>query len=502
MRHIAWVFFCLFTLVAQVDAASFDCSKAVTKVEKLICTNEEISKLDEALSESYKKSLRRADIKQKAIDSQRQWLKNVRNPCDAVDCIKSAYETRIKEIELMSSFGIVILSAPPGKRGVTPLPLSIPVASVKQDTVSTGQPAVVQTCDKSSMPDVGKMNTEKGVLLLIETFKEKMGARQFECAVQAIEQAHGLIQSTPDGVKRAAWGFELKDVAHLAIRSNVLPDDAYEYRLIRASTQSLNDDWSPDMKASEDERLNDTAFLGWVSDHYAKKADDRSIENSWLAAHKRVYPVRLAMMRMDFTIPANRRWVEPWRIESFFNVMGNGRDYLGDLYQLWSGLSEEDRQKYQKEMLSGVLRETAGHVNSGYNLLATEEAKRNIEILKQLLVNTPQASVGWQTDMYFAEAYWQSGDKKSAHDYFESARHKQAPYISKGYVLFSMARYLCTRMENGKFLQLCPYGIYSREEMLALLNELDGMAETDSSVKNNIEKIRSMRNRLTEGAAQ
>ncbi|MHB1677390.1 MAG: lysozyme inhibitor LprI family protein [Sulfuriferula sp.] len=42
-----------FALVMTAQAASFDCGKVVTKVEKLVCANPEISKLDDTLGKAY-----------------------------------------------------------------------------------------------------------------------------------------------------------------------------------------------------------------------------------------------------------------------------------------------------------------------------------------------------------------------------------------------------------------------------------------------------------------
>ena len=43
--------------IATVSAASFDCAKASSKTEKAICTDPELSKLDEDLASSYKEML-------------------------------------------------------------------------------------------------------------------------------------------------------------------------------------------------------------------------------------------------------------------------------------------------------------------------------------------------------------------------------------------------------------------------------------------------------------
>ena len=112
LKQIAGMIFSLLFFLTSAQAASFDCRKARTKIEKLICSNDELSKLDEFLSEMYLRALNRDDIKQQTIESQRQWLKYQRNACHDAVCIKSAYETRIKELDLLSSDGMVVFRYP------------------------------------------------------------------------------------------------------------------------------------------------------------------------------------------------------------------------------------------------------------------------------------------------------------------------------------------------------------------------------------------------------
>lgn len=85
-----------------VQAVSFDCAKARTKVEKLICGDAELSRLDEDLSKTYQQTLERSDDKQKLTDEQRQWLKR-RNVCTDAVCVKRAYEGRLKELSSKGS---------------------------------------------------------------------------------------------------------------------------------------------------------------------------------------------------------------------------------------------------------------------------------------------------------------------------------------------------------------------------------------------------------------
>ena len=138
------VMFCLCALIAIVVipsvifAASFDCGKSTSEIEKLICSDEELSKLDESLSEAYLRALNRTDIKQQTIKSQRQWLENERNICQNIECIKSAYETRIKELGFLSSYGIVIFRDP-NRSTSSP---KAPVKESKQAEIQFGAPVL------------------------------------------------------------------------------------------------------------------------------------------------------------------------------------------------------------------------------------------------------------------------------------------------------------------------------------------------------------------------
>ncbi|MFZ2300911.1 MAG: lysozyme inhibitor LprI family protein [Gallionella sp.] len=81
------------------QAASFDCGKAVSKIEKLICGNDELSKLDETLNKTYQQALTRSgDDKPQVIAEQRQWLKTNNAICKDVVCVKERCLKRIHEL--------------------------------------------------------------------------------------------------------------------------------------------------------------------------------------------------------------------------------------------------------------------------------------------------------------------------------------------------------------------------------------------------------------------
>lgn len=82
----------------HTQAASFDCTKANTKIEKLICSNDELSKLDEEMSNLYRTKISQTTNKHNLSQEQRHWLNQVRNICMDIDCLIASYKSRIKEL--------------------------------------------------------------------------------------------------------------------------------------------------------------------------------------------------------------------------------------------------------------------------------------------------------------------------------------------------------------------------------------------------------------------
>jgi uncharacterized protein len=80
--------------VTSLFSASFDCKKAQTEVEKLICSNETLSQLDDELNVAYKNALDETNNIDVFRQKQRKWLIN-RNQCKNTNCIKYQYEQQL-----------------------------------------------------------------------------------------------------------------------------------------------------------------------------------------------------------------------------------------------------------------------------------------------------------------------------------------------------------------------------------------------------------------------
>jgi uncharacterized protein len=105
------------------DGAGFDCGKAKSARERLICSNQELSRLDGILNKEYveKKEILSEDERSKLLYDQRMWLKKSSEQCPVkddnfmdkslIDCMSRQYKKRIGDIEdLYSNADVTIVS--------------------------------------------------------------------------------------------------------------------------------------------------------------------------------------------------------------------------------------------------------------------------------------------------------------------------------------------------------------------------------------------------------
>jgi len=81
-------------LSVSLFGASFDCAKASSNVEKMICADPELSALDDNLSKAFKEAMKATDNKDQLKKEQFIWMKE-RNRCKAVKCIKEKYQKKL-----------------------------------------------------------------------------------------------------------------------------------------------------------------------------------------------------------------------------------------------------------------------------------------------------------------------------------------------------------------------------------------------------------------------
>ena len=88
----------------NITGPSFNCDKAITKVELSICGSERLSSIDYELNQIYTAKLSNPKIRAEVRSSQVFWLNNERSECEKVNrinreaCIRSAYLNQIKRL--------------------------------------------------------------------------------------------------------------------------------------------------------------------------------------------------------------------------------------------------------------------------------------------------------------------------------------------------------------------------------------------------------------------
>jgi glucose/arabinose dehydrogenase/uncharacterized protein YecT (DUF1311 family) len=79
----------------NAHTASFDCARASTAIEKSICADPLLSRLDEQLDDAYRAAQKRTESRRALRDAQRIWLSRRRDNCRDATCLRAAYEVRI-----------------------------------------------------------------------------------------------------------------------------------------------------------------------------------------------------------------------------------------------------------------------------------------------------------------------------------------------------------------------------------------------------------------------
>ena len=149
-------------LSSTAYAASFDCTKAKSWTEKTICDTRQLSNLDDLLGSSFKKALATSSSKTTLKNAQHDWLINERNRCTDVECLKTAYTSRIAVLNEM------VASAE------APAPAPAPSTSEKagQWYQTTAKPSLVVRAEpKVTGKQVGNIPTGGKVKVLAATGK-------------------------------------------------------------------------------------------------------------------------------------------------------------------------------------------------------------------------------------------------------------------------------------------------------------------------------------------
>lgn len=169
MTHILLAVALLLGTAHAVQAQSFDCKKAQSRVEKLICGNDTLKELDEYLGRYY--AAGRAELGEAAScleSDQAQWLKSTRDACMDAACLESAYLNRLSELDALQpgatalknltlphAPALVWIVPPAGdKVAAPPKPNARPfeATGVVVNEVATGDGFMLQTKEGAKIP--------------------------------------------------------------------------------------------------------------------------------------------------------------------------------------------------------------------------------------------------------------------------------------------------------------------------------------------------------------
>lgn len=149
----------------HVFSASFDCGKAVSTTEILICKNHETSALDEQLQGVYKAALTTADPSSKKglITEQRHWIAYTRNLCEDTACLQQVYTARIAVLAHNEKYIIDTSSCEPSGAGacvnvVTYRDTSIRISSFNQSLAEEKRAGRIIGCNRLINLPVGTAN--------------------------------------------------------------------------------------------------------------------------------------------------------------------------------------------------------------------------------------------------------------------------------------------------------------------------------------------------------
>ncbi|MHA6847054.1 lysozyme inhibitor LprI family protein [Ralstonia syzygii] len=99
MKTIALAALTITLSTAAIAGPSFNCAKASSNVEKMICADQTLSDADSVIGDMYKEVLSTTDNPNRVKQEQRQWLTKVRNVCTTPDCLAKAYDMQYNKLQ-------------------------------------------------------------------------------------------------------------------------------------------------------------------------------------------------------------------------------------------------------------------------------------------------------------------------------------------------------------------------------------------------------------------
>lgn len=197
---------------SHVHAASFDCTKARSQVEHLVCDMPALSQLDETLAATYKVALANDPA---ARQRQLAWLRETRDRCNDAPCLAAAYQTQIRAMG----------ASPPA---AMPAPVAQPNSMQPNSALSPQQ----LNCppDWNALADIDDPNPERVIMGLKAREWRKEHIDMVLAKTKECQSSNGV----PESVKKA----ELVDIQTRAYPNAVAAIDRRDQRLLQESQRA------------------------------------------------------------------------------------------------------------------------------------------------------------------------------------------------------------------------------------------------------------------------
>ena len=85
--------------ISAPSSGAIDCSRARTNSEKLLCSNSRLMKAEEHMAFAFREAIKRGATTKALMESQRTWIREVRDLCIDVECMLRAHEERRSELD-------------------------------------------------------------------------------------------------------------------------------------------------------------------------------------------------------------------------------------------------------------------------------------------------------------------------------------------------------------------------------------------------------------------
>lgn len=87
-------------LAAALPArAVVDCSRPLSNVDRMICTSERAAAAERRMARSFRSAFARAADREQLLSEQARWKQDVLDPCVEVQCVVSAFDARVEELD-------------------------------------------------------------------------------------------------------------------------------------------------------------------------------------------------------------------------------------------------------------------------------------------------------------------------------------------------------------------------------------------------------------------